>query len=179
MANALSRPSPAPTSGPNTHNSLLPDFSQFFIHSAGTTTVAAAIFPSLVTEARMCSTRARGQRGVPPTGNAGSCKFGFRFPAPPSSPPCGSLRPSSQPSGRESWAPLQSDYAGRAPRSPRLCLPSEQKKCHTPADSMPLWSCVISTPDHYFKHVFFKQPIRARHWGKISHFSHFQRAHNL
>lgn len=85
--NARARPGRAPAPSPDTHNSPLPDFSQFFIHSTGTTTVAAAIFPSLVAEARMCSTRARGQRGAPPTGNAGSCEFGFRFPAPLSSPP--------------------------------------------------------------------------------------------
>lgn len=46
----------------DTHNSPLPVFSQFFIHSTGSTTVAAAIFLTPVTEARMCSTRARRQR---------------------------------------------------------------------------------------------------------------------
>ena len=76
-ADARARPGGALASSPDTHNSPLPDFSQFFIHSTGTTTVAAAIFPSLVAEARMCSTRARGQRGAPPTGNAGSREFGF------------------------------------------------------------------------------------------------------
>ncbi|KAK2490261.1 hypothetical protein MC885_012479 [Smutsia gigantea] len=56
--------------------------------SKGSTTVAVAIFPGLVAiESRMCSTRAKGQRGAPPTRNAGSTEFGFRFPAPFSSPP--------------------------------------------------------------------------------------------
>lgn len=96
LPNAANTPAsacPAPAPSPNTHNSPLPDFSQFFIHSAGTSTVAAAIFPSLVTVARMCGLRARGQRGAPPTGSDGSWEFGFRFPAPPTSPPSASPVP--------------------------------------------------------------------------------------
>lgn len=76
------RPGRTPASSPNTHNSPLPVFSQFFIHSTGTNTVAAAIFPSLLAGARMCSMRARGQSEAPPTKNAGNCELAIRFPAP-------------------------------------------------------------------------------------------------
>lgn len=75
-------PGHTPASSPNTHNSPLPVFSQFFIHSTGTNTVAAAIFPSLLAEARMCSIRARGQSEAPPTKDAGNCELAIRFPAP-------------------------------------------------------------------------------------------------
>lgn len=109
----------------NTHNSPLPDFSQFFIHSAGTTTAAAAIFPSLVTVARMCSSRARGQRGAPPTGSDGSCELGFRFPAPPTSPPNGSPGPGRQRGGgchsSHPYFPLEHIHIKQKTKTPGRC----------------------------------------------------------
>lgn len=110
-ADTRARPGRAPASSPDTHNSPLPDFSQFFIHSTGTNTVAAAIFPSLLAKARMCSTRARGQSEAPPTRNAGNCEFAFRFPALHSSPPGGSPRPCGRRSRPDPRAPSQSDVA--------------------------------------------------------------------
>lgn len=141
-----------PASSPDTHNSPLPDFSQFFIHSTGTTTVAAAIFPSLVAEARMCSTRARGQRGAPPTGNAGSREFGFRFPALLSTPPCGSPRPCRQPGGRTHGSRRRMTTLA-APSSTHAPLPFRTGKMPSPGQLVPLI---------FFRSVYSRPLIQTR-----------------